>query len=178
MLDFGLQSNPPCFLRVIMKKLVLALCILVFSTSTFACYKYKRGASWGKLKLIESSNSIYLVELSSIETRDFNSKYSFTVIEKLRGVSNVVEPIYQKEFISKHSDLDFNRHQDSVFWDKEVGRSGDIGGANCMPAHVFKPGFRYLLFRDSIGASMSAEVVNSESDKWLQFVRGNLTKAK
>jgi len=140
-----------------------------------ACPVPRPGATFDAEELLEQAGSIYIVEVADMTPPPASEGVvsgHFRIIETLRG-KKASELMFAYWSSDVYGDTDFAKHSDKAFW-TEVrgggGRSKQVAGA-CGPAHVFKPGEKYLLFPDMLGAMKSAEIVRAPDDEWLKYVR-------
>ncbi|TRY28752.1 hypothetical protein [Aliiglaciecola sp. M165] len=146
---------------------LLSFLFLVFVGDALACSVPKPGYGYSLEDLIDKSDNIVIVELSKKKVGEPFIVYDLKVIEVLKG-----EPATEFEFFGhteKHESATYTDHNDAVFWFTQAGRS-EWPCCICGPDHTFEKGFKYLFFPDLLGATKSAEIINSEDDLWLNFV--------
>ena len=153
-------------------KLVILFCILIISSNAFSCRVFENGIHWSADELIQKSESIVLAKLLHVENNGSFYFYTLEVIRILKG-KNIESISFQGFKNGENSSNDFDDHTDSEFWTENVGRS-DFPCCICSPNHMFYEDEIYLVFPDALGAMKSAEVINSDNDKWLKYVEKNL----
>ncbi|MCO1336942.1 hypothetical protein MO867_21680 [Microbulbifer sp. OS29] len=156
-------------------KISILVAALLFWGNAYACSIPAQGAYWTHDKLIEKTDTIYLVTPVSDDHR-----FRFKVIEVLKG-ENAAE-FQWRRFRSRvdHKSTDFESHNDPDFWkagDEIVARSPYYPGA-CTLKFTFVQGENYLIFKESPGHFHSAEIIKTVSDKWYQYVRASITHYK
>lgn len=157
--------------------LLFALALaLVAAGPTLACSKPAPGTGVHHDDLIWEAETIVVVRLESQTQMERAShiKYTLQTVETIKGTG---QPSY--EFVSRgsrHSGEDFRAHKAREFWKKDLGRS-DWPCCICGPDHSFREGETYLYFPDQLGSMKSAELVRSDSDRWLTYVRARVKAA-
>ena len=97
---------------------------------------------------------------------------SLSVIENLKGDGE--NRISRTNVWPHKSQHDFDRHRDPGFWDDE--HSGLVAfDAACRPETAYATGKTYLLFEGPPHVKMS-ELIVSDDDAWLAYVRERLAK--
>jgi|GEM_PF-3182206 len=175
-----------------MRILILCLTFIALSSEAFACSL--QGVYFNDTDdLITQSENIYLVEAyekdveinvtRGLETRqEIIPEIHFKIVEVLKGDRDDIAPVriyhedeWRQGLIGKD---DFNQHRDPSFWTETGGRMAPFsyGQGLCGPQHTFYGGERYLLFPDQLLSMKSAELIKSDTDKWLAHVREQLTQ--
>ena len=151
---------------------LLGVFTILYASEALACFTPKPGNGYYFEKLISSSQVIVLVELA-----DRRVEYDAIIYNKLKVVKVLKgKPENEYEFTSFKADFKletFSNHADDLFWRSNTGRSNYQGG-NCGPNHIFEKGYRYLYFPDLLGAHKSAEIIETESDKWFKYVKASI----
>lgn len=150
-----------------MKRIILVL--MLYCTQLNACYAPKKGFGWNKEELITHSELIVIAELKSIVKTKDGFEYTFNTISTLKGKS-VDEIKYSTSTVPNPSTEHFHNHNQDIFWRDESGRS-EFPCCICGPDHHFEFDNKYLLFPSSFGARKSAELINTEDDSWLKYVK-------
>jgi hypothetical protein len=119
---------------------------------------------------------IYKVHESSFTTRTIH--YYFEVQEVIYGKdNNIFHLSFSSNEIMEDCELtnDFNYHNDKVFW-KGNGRSKviEVGPHDSDLITCFEMGNTYLIINNGPSLNQSYELINSEADKWLEFVRNKV----
>ena len=161
-------------------KIISLILILLFTLSTrlaFACPIAINGTHWGMNKLVEQADTILIAKAIKVQTiKSISNKLSqptkttFQIIEKLRG--NPQKEIAYTSYFDQYSNNDFKDHTEAEFWKYGIGRKA--ADTSCGPWHSFVEGEIYLLFPNHFNAYKSAEVLKSDDDKWLHYVKERL----
>lgn len=141
-------------------------------------------------ELIDKSENIYLVSVEPIEQAYFRRNntdlhkacgekfcmHEMKVIEVIKGAPAALPAVYN---LKRGKVNDFDHHSAEPFWNDWVGRSSGDFEFDCMgaPAHFFKAGETYLFFPDFAADAKAAEVIRSDDDKWLKYVRERVAAA-
>jgi hypothetical protein len=154
---------------------IVLICLLLVSNLAFGCAVLKPGAGYSLEDLIDKSETIVLVQLESKETNEHGDLISFLkVVDTVKG-----EPASRYEFWTiedKHENASFLDHNDAGFWFNDIGRSPWYCCV-CGPDHTFADGQTYLYFPDLLGAMKSAEIIKTQEDRWLKFVKRRVSES-
>jgi hypothetical protein len=153
----------------------LALSGAATGVASGACPVLRAGVTFTAEELMEQSRMIYVVEVADITPMPKGEgpvSGHFRIIEKLRG-KKAPELMFSFWSTDAHGDSDFEKHASNTFWTEVRGGGGrsKMAFGTCGPQHAFKPGEKYLLFADMLGAMKSAEIIRAKDDEWLKFVR-------
>jgi len=175
-----------------MRILILCLTFIALSSHAFACSL--QGAYYNDTDdLITQSENIYLVEAFEKTTvahyirgetpvQYDRIEFHFRIIDVLKGKAKDIPPvrIYNEEQwrAAERGTTDFNAHTDEAYWTETGGRMTPFtyGHGLCGPQHTFYDGERYLLFPDQLLSMKSAELIKSNDDAWLAYVRTQLSQ--
>jgi hypothetical protein len=155
-----------------MKSLVVVSLLVFFvSLNTLACPAPPPGYSMNHSTLIKSTETIVLAKTIKVTDK----VVVFEVLESIKGESGK-EFFWRRSRLPKsvkHISNDFNRHSEPAFWSSEqlVRRSPISKGGICNIAFTYELGEVYLVFRESWGNAHSNEIIKSNDDKWLTFVK-------
>ncbi len=144
---------------------------------------YRSGYGLSLSGLIAKTDSIVLAEF--VESKDQKIKFiikkfikggsEIAINEELERFKIAISRSHYK-FSNDHRSNDFDGHSDTRFWANEnevqkeqVSRVVWKGGM-CTPAFTFLSGEIYLLFLGSPGNFYAAEIIKTDSDKWLTYV--------
>jgi len=175
-----------------MRVFLLCLAFSSLSSHAYAC-RIQKPYYNAPNALITHSENIYLVEayeksiLINVSTGTITSQKTipqirFYIIEVLKGKDAELAPVHvydeEKWRATDYGKTDFNAHADEAFWAETGGRMTPFtyGHGLCGPQHTFYDGARYLLFPDQLLSMKSAELVKSEDDAWLAYVRAQLSQ--
>lgn len=150
-----------------MGQLIVVILLLVFNVN--ACGRFQKGFYWAHDDLIDSAEVIVVVE-AKVKNKKY---YSLKTVEKLKGKPEK-EYIFEYDKRDSISDTDFNAHNDSIFWNSDVGRSEFFAG-ECKAAHTFTVGERYVYFPDALGSKKSAERIGNQQDLWYKYIKNKLS---
>ena len=171
---------------------IFILCLTFIALNAHASACRFQGVTYDNAdQLITHAESIYLVEASekstvinvtrgTVSSRETIPEIHFRIIETLKGERANIAPkrVYNAEEWrgSKRGKTDFNGHRDEAFWTEMGGRmvSFQYGLGLCGPDFVYYPGERYLMFPGELLSMKSAELIKSDDDKWLAYVRERL----
>lgn len=154
-------------------KVLKAILFYMISVNALGCAVPKPGAGINLEDLIDKSENIFIVEVLSTDGVARRKMYTLRVLEELKGKASG-----ELKFLSRakeHIQNDFESHNKPDFWEKDIGRS-EWPCCICGPDHSFEKGFKYLYFPDYLGSKKSAEIINSNNDKWYQFVKKRLSR--
>ena len=177
-----LNANVSSHMRSRRLAAAAALVTLAISGGAYACVAPQPGYGMDRDDLISAAETIVLVRLrSSISAHPQERKlwghwteYTLETVEVIKGKANSSYKF--RLYYPRASDNDFAGHTAKEFWEQRIGRSADVDGS-CYPAHTFSPGRLYLYFPDKLAAVKSAEVIYTEGDKWLGYVRSKVKMA-
>lgn len=176
----------------------LAWFAVFFPISALACAGGSFHLSYPPHKPITNAKTIVLakaiepnlVDLSVTSFHDFEtcqmwfcktastSSPAFQTIEVLKGNAPDLFrlPIGTMHRSSGESGgVDFNGHTDELFWIHGAGRA--VNDSACIISTSFTAGQTYLIFIDYVSMK-SYELILSEEDQWLQYVRGRVAREK
>lgn len=95
---------------------------------------------------------------------------TLSVQEQLKGSGE--RTLYRPNFDSNIRQHDFDAHRDPAFWeDNALGLASF--DSDCRQTMTFEPGKTYLVFEGPAHVK-SAELIESEDDEWLAYVRERL----
>jgi len=135
-----------------------------------------RGHSLTLNQIVELADHIVLAEYQC-ELKE-SLTCGFSVVETIKGEEKEsVSPIHwmRNAYYAVRNDTvrppeDFNSHKSEEFWNMEAERAHFPNGA-CTPNFTFEPGSTYLLFLDFPANPYAAELILSDQDAWLEYVR-------
>ncbi|MBO1257084.1 hypothetical protein J3L16_15475 [Alteromonas sp. 5E99-2] len=150
---------------------VVSLLVFFVSLNAVACSAPPPGYSMNHKVLIKSTETIVLAKTIKVTDK----VVVFEVLESIKGESEK-EFFWRRSRLSKsvkHISTDFNRHSEPAFWSSEqlVRRSPISKGGICNIVFTYELGEVYLVFRESWGNAHSNEIIKSNDDKWLTFVK-------
>jgi hypothetical protein len=126
-------------------------------------------------QLITRTKTIVLAEAIRAELVGDEVRYTFRTITPLKGTPKDQFQINGRP----DSDLDFNNHFDTLFWENpSTGRT--LNGPDCDIHPGFSVGHTYLIFLESPYHVKSFERITrthgarDTKDKWLQFVENHI----
>lgn len=168
-----------------MKKYVhilIALAIGILSTSIEACTvpPISRGLYQNAHEqVVDEANIIVLAKAVRfhLNERDLSNEsgvFYFEIVELLKGnpPSEVkVRGIKEENYPSTRTT--FLNHRKRVFWETKIGRT-TLNTTLCTLEPTFSVGSTYLLISAETDDSKHYELITSQSDKWLLFVRNRL----
>lgn len=165
---FGTSNG--CYepMKVLLCTMILAV---LFSLGASACPAPPPGYGLSHSQLIENTATIVLAKTIKVTDK----VVIFEVVENIKGESEK-EFFWRRSRIPKsvkHISTDFNRHFEPAFWSESllVRRSPISKGGICNIAFTYELGEIYLVFRESWGHAHSNEIIKSEDDRWLGFVK-------
>ena len=161
---------------------IFAACVILVPFNTaVACIARAPGIGLGADELIAQANLIVMARVVSIKNTPVFNLYKFEVIEVLKGeateqiVHAGIKHIPQSGAKGLGHDYDFENHNEKEFWASDMGRTYDVWGQSlCGRQTYFTENQTYLIFPDKFGALKSGEIIRSEDDKWLQYVRDRI----
>jgi hypothetical protein len=176
---------------------LLTIILIITPFSSIACSAAIRGAGWDKDELIEKSENIAIVKLNRIDKEKTVScsgkklkckdiEISINILSPVKILKGSVDDEIRGgealisvggEYPMEHYDNDFNLHNDTKFWEEDIGRS-EWHCCLCGPSHTYVFDEKYLLFEDAQGAFKSSEIIKSEDDKWLIYVNEKINNQK
>ncbi|MCL1107600.1 hypothetical protein [Shewanella algicola] len=169
----GREKPRPCFKRY--EPMKVSLYTLIFSIflslEVCACPAPPPGYGLSHSQLIEKTTTIVLAKTIKVTDK----VVVFELVENIKGESEK-EFFWRRSRIPKsvkHISTDFNRHIEPTFWSNSllVRRSPPSKGGICNIAFTYELGEVYLVFRESWGHAHSNEIIKSEDDKWLAYVK-------
>ncbi len=163
---------------------ILVLLLAAFAWKlAYACQGVREDLSRPHAALVDEAAKILLVETADQQpTADVPGArspviYSLRILEVLKGDASDTLEVPGDGDLSGIWDTTFSDHFQEEFWKHRTGRMG-IRGSCDMVAPAFVAGARYLVFFGLRPDTKQFERVNSESDRWLTYVRRKLAGAK
>ena len=160
-------------------RLVVLLCAslaLLHSRAALACEGVPDELARPHESLVSEASAIFLAEI-------IGSKPTKLVPGARRPVTYVLRVLVTYKGDPKSSvviegdgdlsgiwDTTFSDHTDPDFWERQDGRMGIQGSCEMVPAH-FIVGKRYLVFQGVRPDTKQFERVDSDSDRWILYVR-------
>lgn len=179
---------------------ILVFALIIAPSEAFACFALPKYVRSSPTEYVHRSEQIVLArareELIEQKVRDRRSRglktiiksgIFFDIIEVLKGdpslpwPDDLYFPAHQEtkwSWLFDGEQTDFNAHQYPWFWWPHGGRTNGKFGL-CGPPHSFEDGAVYLLFPQTYLHAKSGERIDdTDKDRWLAFVRSQLTESK
>lgn len=162
----------------IMKRTVIALSILCFSSAALPCSRAPSNLYRGHAKIVNEANVILLVEaIATPEAQE--SSCQFRVVRTLKGYVPEEIPVTCRLPNHVEKTFDFDSHSSAIFWQEYLPHGRLYVSTNCMlMPPFFEPGHRYVLLLGIAPDTKQFEEIKSDDDKWLNFIERQLSLGK
>ncbi len=159
-----------------------SLCLLSFlligqSPIASACSRASRGYDRDVNTFIALAQTIVLVDAESAQDSHGRD------VVKLRESESLIDTLSVSQqqrvyHLPVYRESEFQKHTAEIFWNRPIGRAAKWEAGECYPSWGFTPGKRYLLFADfdSLSNPKAAELIESDDDQWLKYVRAGIAK--
>ncbi len=158
--DFGVMSKNRL-------RTIVALIAVLSCSPAFACMLPQPGYGFTVERLIDESEDIYVIELSHFEKDAHGIRYFLKPVTVIKGKAKGLIEFWGSK--QEHKSSTYFYHYNPTFWFSDAGRS-DWSTFLCGPNHTFTKGFKYLFLPNMLGSMKSAEVINSNNDRWYLYV--------
>ena len=164
-----------------MRVILLSIILCVIPTPVLACFSPTGELAGDHAWLIKETPTIIyakaksIKEIKHVKHATKPAKYIFKIISILKGsVSDNFLVVDGDSDLSGLWDTTFSNHTENRFWSGKEGWLGNIGDCRTTPPPGFILGQNYLLFLGGPDDSKKYERIDTEDDKWLNFVKSQL----
>jgi hypothetical protein len=152
--------------------------LLVCASPARGCYTMPQSLARPHTELIAEATQIVWAEVvSSRATEGVPSakqpvRYKLNVLRVFKGQLESTIELDGEGGLSGIWDTTFASHSEEEFWKKPSGRMGIQGDCSMVPV-LFRVGVRYLIILGGAPDTKQFERVDSQDDRWFQFIARN-----